>query len=399
MEKNLLQQELERIRRHHEVADLIDTNFHRNGYRFPAEPIGEAMTRYLLSRSYDPDPRGAAEARRSICGYYARAGVAVSPERILLTASSSESYSLLFNNLAAPGDNILLPRPTYPLFEYLAGFSHVEVRYYDLDPSKDFKIDANSMLREIDSRTRFIVLISPNNPTGRIAGPKEIETVIEIAASRGIAVICDEVFSEFLYDGASLTRPMKISSDRKSDLLLFTLNGISKMFASPDLKLSWIVVGGPEREASAAVETLEVANDMFLNCNSFSQFLLPVLFDSGDEFRNHMVTGIDRGRRALLERLTPPQFRLSTPNGGIHATVELCGLPAGYDDERFAVELLRNRHVYVHPGYLYGIEKGTFIVVSFLREYRSLVPGLDGVASFMQELSRSASPSRSGGAQ
>ncbi len=396
MEINLLQQELERIRRGHEVTDLIDTNFHRNGYRFPAEPIGEAMARYLRSRSYDPDPRGDPEARRAISGYYARAGVTVSPEKILLTASSSESYNLLFNNLAAPGDNILLPRPTYPLFEYLAGFNHLEVRYYDLDPSNDFEIDVNSILQEIDSQTRFLVLISPNNPTGRVAGAEEIEAVIDIAAARGVAVICDEVFSDFLYEGVPLVRPAKISDDRNNAPLVFTLNGISKMFASPDLKLSWIAVSGPPSAASAAVETLEVANDMFLNCNSFSQFLLPALFDSGDEFRNKMVTGIDRGRRALLERITPPLFRVSTPNGGIHATVELTGLPGGYDDERFAVELLQNRHVYVHPGYLYGIEKGSFIVVSFLREYRSLLRGLDGVSGFMRELSR-LSPSRSGG--
>lgn len=383
MEKNVLQQELERIRSQHEVLDLIDTNFHRNGYRFPPEPIADAMGRYLREHSYDPDPRGGVAAREAISAYYAAAGARVPADRLILTASSSESYNLLFNNFTAPGDNILLPRPTYPLFDYLAGFNRLEVRYYDLDPHREFRIDPGSVAQAIDSRTRFLVVISPNNPTGRVADAREITAVVDLAAERGLMLICDEVFSEFLYDGTRLARPTQPVPTRSRAPLVFTLNGISKMFALPDLKLSWVAVTGETQAAGDALERLEIANDMFLNCNSFSQFLLPDLFLLGDDFRRRMIAQIDRGRRALIEKFGAlPGFRLTPPTGGIHATVELVGLPEEWDDERFAVELLRSRHVYLHPGYFYGIEEGNYVVVSFLREYESFVRGLDAVASF-----------------
>jgi len=390
MEKNLLQHELERIRSEREVLDLIDTNFHRNGFRFPREPIADAMDRYLRGHSYDPDPRGSAAAREAISAYYAGQGARVSPDRLILTASSSESYNLLFNNFTAPGDNILLPRPTYPLFEYLAGFNHLEVRYYDLDPGRDFRIDVESVVKAIDSKTRFLVVISPNNPTGRVAVEEEISALVDVAADGGLMIICDEVFSEFLYDGTQLVRPMQAAEGHPRAPLIFTLNGISKMFALPDLKLSWIAATGDAPAAGEALERLEVANDMFLNCNSFTQFLLPSLFETGTDFRRSMIARIDTNRRLLIERFAAlPGVRLTPPNGGIHATVELSVLPDGWDDERFAVELLRRAAVYLHPGYLYGIESGAFVVLSFLREHESFVAGLDACAAAVGEFALS----------
>ncbi|WP_455381600.1 pyridoxal phosphate-dependent aminotransferase [Salinispira pacifica] len=392
MEKNTLQLELERARSQHEVIDLIDTNFHRNGFRFPPGPIEAAMSRYLRERSYDPDPRGSADARRAVGAYYARADSIVGPQQLILTASSSESYNLLFNNFTEPGDNILLPRPTYPLFEYLAGFNHLEARWYDLDPADGFRIDSASLEAAIDHRTRFIVLISPNNPTGRAADSDEVDRVVEIAGRRKVMLICDEVFSEFLYDGTPLVRPMDRAGRDESAPLVFTLNGISKMFALPDLKLSWIAVTGPVTAVEAAVDRLEVANDMFLNCNSFSQYLLPHLFESGADFVRGMVERLDASRRALLAGLSSlPQLRVTPPNGGIHATIGIEGLPAGWDDERVAVELLRREQVYVHPGYLYGIEDSTFIVVSFLHEPDSFARGLTRLCSSIGTICGAAS--------
>ena len=383
METNLLQQELERVRSSGEVNDLTDTNFHRNGYQFPAAPIADAMNRYLAERAYDPDPKGATSARESVSSYYHSRGLSVPADNLILTASSSESYNLLFMNFTSPGDNILLPRPTYPLFEYLAGFNHLEVRFYDMNPSNRYQIDLASLEACMDSKTRFVVLISPNNPTGRAADDSEIEGVVRLLARRGIMLIVDEVFSEFLYAGATLVRPAAVAPSCGYRGPIFTLNGISKMFASPDLKLGWIAVSGSGSAMKDAVDTLEIANDMFLNCNSFSQFLLPTLFDSGAAFQRDMVERLDRSRSVLVERVDAIDgARMTEPNGGIHCIIELDGY-GRWDDEQFAIELLRRKHVFVHPGYLYGIDSALCVVVSFLREHSALRAGMDAFADFV----------------
>jgi len=385
MDTNRLQQQLEQIRSLEPVNDLIDTNFHRNGLCFPSEPILQAMQGYLSGRLYEPDPKGDLGARSAICRYYAQHGVKIAEDRVLLTASSSESYNLLFNNFTSPGDNILLPRPTYPLFEYLADFNHLEVRYYDLDPEREYRIDLESISAALDERTRFFVLISPSNPVGRAASRDELQAALRLVLPHGIMVITDEVFSEFMYDRKPLARPAEIAAQAGLPGLLFTLNGISKMFASPDLKLGWIAVSGEPSAADAAVEKLEIAIDMFLNCNSFSQYLLPVMFRTGSQFQERMIAQLDRNRRALIERLSAvPRIRLTVPDSGIHCIIEVVGM-GDMDDEQFALELLRRKKVYVHPGYLYGIEDRLCVVVSFLRSEEALIAGLDAIAEFVRE--------------
>jgi len=385
MDTNRLQQELEQIRMLHPVNDLIDTNFHRNGLRFPSEPIAGAMRDYLANRLYEPDPKGDLRARAAICQYYAQHGVEIPEEHILLTASSSESYNLLFNNFTSPGDNILLPRPTYPLFEYLADFNHLEVRYYDLDPEREYHIDLQSIAAARDERTRFLVLISPSNPVGRAATREELQAALQLVLPQGIMIITDEVFSEFVYERKPLARPAEIAAEAGLPGLLFTLNGISKMFASPDLKLGWIAVSGESGAVDAAVEKLEIAIDMFLNCNSFSQFLLPVMFRTGSQFQERMIAQLDRNRKELIERLSSvPRIRLTVPDSGIHCIIEIVGM-GDMDDEQFALELLRRKKVYVHPGYLYGIEDRLCVVVSFLRSEEALIEGLDAIAELIGE--------------
>lgn len=420
MEKNRLQQELDALRaRGAEVIDLIDTNFHRNGYRLPDELLLPLLEEYVRGRMYSPDPKGSRVARESVSAYYARSGIAISPENIILTASSSESYNLLFNNLASPGDNVVLPAPTYPLFEFLAEFNRLEVRFYRMDDR--FRIDLESVAAVVDGRTRFLVVISPNNPTGQVAGETELRGLAEVAARVGASIISDEVFSEFLYPpygGPSGARdpgsprvagrlpsnptPPVAGGSGSADLGLprpaaiaggppvYTLNGISKMFASPDLKLSWIAVSGEPAGIAEPVDRLEIANDVFLNCSSLAQFILPSLFSKGGEFTREMVADLARKRDLLMAAVGGGSRPLSVvpPEGGIHVPLRIAsGSAAAVDDEEFSLALLRARGVYLHPGYFYGFAEAddSFLVVaSFLLRSDRLAEGLDRLSSFLE---------------
>jgi aspartate/methionine/tyrosine aminotransferase len=279
---------------------------------------------------------------------------------------------------------VALPRPGYPLFEYLAAYNHLETRFYDLDPSRSFAIDVESLETALNERTRLAVLISPNNPTGQIADPETVREVLETCMRRSVHLIADEVFSEFRYPvvptGSPSPLPAPAALPCGDGGLVFTLNGISKMFASPDLKLGWILVTGEHARAAEAVEVLELANDMYLSCNSFSQFLLPRLFSDCRPFVSSMVRRLDANRRLVVDTLsTAAGVRLVEPRGGIHC---MLGIP-GRDDEQTAVDLVRRERVYTHPGYLYGIEQGSFLVLSFLAAEPRLQTGLQRLVRYV----------------
>jgi len=394
METNPLQQELDRRRgRGDEVIDLVDSNFHRNGHRFPESVLAGLFSDYLRNRSYAPEPKGDRRAREAISEFYRHSGVPIDADSILITASTSESYSLLFTSLADGGDNILLPRPTYPLFEYLAELSRLEVRYYDMPRAHRFAIDPDSVAAQIDGRTRFLVIISPSNPTGRISTEDELASALALCDGQKISLVFDEVFSEFRYAGSpqsrsgSLPRPAGLAAS----VPVFTLNGISKMFACPDLKLAWIAATGPARLLSPAMDRLEIANDTFLNCSSLSQSILPGLFAEGGSFTSGMVTEVDAGRRLLLESLSSagPAVRVVEPVGGIHCVLDIDARGRFADDEDFAVSLLRETGVYLHPGYFYGMDDEgdgrVRAVVTFLKERRALARGLSLMKAFLSD--------------
>jgi len=380
METNRLEQAHMRASRNGRLIDLIDTNFHANGFYFPQDILTEAAAAYFPSRHYDPDPRGARPARDAIAAYYRGVGIPAAADEILVTASSSESYNLIFNNLCKPGDNIVLPTPGYPLFEYLASFNHVEPRFYRLDPKENFRLDASAVEEAVDARTRLCVLISPNNPTGMSAGRAEIEALLEVCRKHRLTLVCDEVFSEFIYEKRPLARPAALADD----VLVLTLNGISKMFACPDLKLSWILLRGPASQAEQVRGELEFANDMYLNCSSLTQAILPSLFERGDTFQRDMVQTIDQNRQLLISALdSVEELMLHRPTSGIHALFELRGTQWD-DDEDFAVDLLEEQACYLHPGYLYGMDAGVYGVVSFLKERSALSEGLERLVAMVR---------------
>ncbi|GAB4189142.1 MAG: pyridoxal phosphate-dependent aminotransferase [Roseiflexaceae bacterium] len=344
--------------------DLTSSNPTQQGLLFPPEILREAAERYWATRRYSPDPRGLPAAREAVVRAYASRSpaLALAPEDVFITASTSEAYGLLFALLTDPGDNVLAPVVSYPLFEYLAAIYRVELRPYGLDEARGWQINETSLRLQADERTRAVLLISPHNPTGMI-----VQAPLASLAQLGLPVICDEVFAEFTYQ-APATPPL---GALHPELPVFHLNGISKLFALPDLKLGWIALSGPDRERYTG--RLELLNDTFLGANTLTQSMLPDLFARGAPFVAAMRERVARSLDLALELLAGCQrLRVRPPDGGYYLFPEVLG----WQDEETLVLHLLERGVLVHPGYFYGYESGAHIMISCLTEPDRLAEGL-----------------------
>jgi aspartate/methionine/tyrosine aminotransferase len=345
--------------------DLTSSNPTHQGLIFPPDVLREAADRYLRARRYDPDPRGALAAREAIVRYYAgrRPPLSLATDDLFITASTSEAYGLLFALLAAPGDNVLAPAVSYPLFEYLAAIYHVELRSYELDEANGWRIDPSSLFAQVDERTRAVLIISPHNPTGMV-----VQAAQPALAQLSLPVICDEVFAEFTYR-APATPPL---GALHPELPIFHLNGISKMFALPDLKLGWIALGGPASERYGA--RLELLNDTFLGANALTQAMLPGLFAEGWPFVEAQRARVRANLDLALSLLAGNQLlRAHPPDGGYY----LFPAVSGCDDEEQLVVQLLDHGVLVHPGFFYGYERGAHLMISCLTEPSRLAEGLE----------------------
>ncbi|HWQ13065.1 MAG TPA: pyridoxal phosphate-dependent aminotransferase [Roseiflexaceae bacterium] len=353
--------------------DLTSSNPTHQGLLFPPDVLRAAAERYWAARRYDPDPRGLPAARATVARYYAgrTPPLPVTPEDIFITASTSEAYSLLFALLAGPGDNVLAPAVSYPLFDYLAAAHALELRPYALDEGRGWRIDPASLRLQADERTRAVLVISPHNPTG-----VTVHAALPSLAALGLPVICDEVFAEFPY-AAPAAPPL---GALHPELPVFHLNGISKMFALPDLKLGWIALSGPARERYA--ERLEVLNDTFLGASTLIQTMLPELFAHGGPFVDTMRARVRASLDMALAILgRSGRVRARAPDGGYYLFPAVEGW---HDEEELALHLL-SRGVLVHPGYFYGYERGTHIMISCLTEPARLRAGLERLVEAVEE--------------
>ena len=334
--------------------DLASSNPTHQGLLFPPSILDDASAEYWRARQYNPDPRGLPSARGAISAYYADRSLAVDPEQIFITASTSEAYVLLFALLAEPGDNILAPDVTYPLFEFLAAVHHVELRTYHMREADRWAIDERSLLDCADARTRAVLIVSPHNPTGMV-----ITRPVAALAELGLPVVCDEVFAPFTYAVAAVPPFATLHPE----LPVFHLNGISKLFALPDLKLGWAALN--ERAYSTWGDRLELLNDTFLGANSLTQHMLPAFFREGWPFVEAMAArvraNLDEGIRQLS---TCPHVVVHPPDGGYYLFPRVLGEP---DEESLVLRLLE-AGLNVHPGYFYGDVPGTHLMLSALTE-------------------------------
>ena len=345
--------------------DLTSSNPTHQGLLFPPEILRAAAEPYWTTRRYEPDPHGLLAARSSIADYYAQRArpLQISTEDVYITASTSEAYGLLFALLTEPGDNVLAPDVTYPLFEYLAGIYHVELRPYLLDEARGWQINPNSLHAQCDARTRAVLVISPHNPTGMI-----VQTPIPALDDLGLPVICDEVFAEFAYR-APHAPPF---GALHPGLPVFHLNGISKMFALPDMKLGWIALNPPAAERYS--ERLEMLNDTFLGANSLTQSMLPALFAQSGAFVDEIRSRIRANLDLALEMLSGcARLSAQPPDGGYYLFPQVVDW-AG-DEESLILHLLEHG-VLAHPGYFYNYERGAHLMISCLTEPAKLQKGL-----------------------
>lgn len=350
------------------VLDLTASNPTECGFEYNGEAILTSLAN-PAALTYSPDPKGLLSARQAVTGYYAERGAAVPPEDVLLTTSTSEAYSFLFRVLCNPGDSVLVPAPSYPLFEFLADVGDVRVVPYPLVYDYGWQMDFHALEQAITPTTRAVVVVHPNNPTGHFTSREEAARLGALCAARGLALLADEVFLDF----ALREQPIRTMATN-SQALTFTLSGISKICGLPQMKAAWIVASGPQELKTQLLARLEVVADTFLSMNAPVQHALPALLELRAGFQRQALARL-RNNLAELDRQLAAQKACSRLKceGGWYAVLRV---PATRPDEDLAIGLLDSRGVYLHPGHFYDFPSDGFVVVSLLTPQGDFAEGV-----------------------
>jgi aspartate/methionine/tyrosine aminotransferase len=345
------------------VLDLTESNPTRAGIVYP-EGFLNALADPRAA-VYEPEPFGLSAARELIAREYH----AQSPESVVLTASTSEAYSWLFKLLCDPGDEVLAPRPSYPLFDYLAALESVAVRPYGLFYDHGaWCIDFHTIKRELNERTRAIVLVNPNNPTGNFIAGHELRELTALCAARGIAIISDEVFRDY----AIARRPESaLTAGGVGEALTFTLHGLSKAVGLPQMKLAWMIASGREDLVRGAMQRLEMIADTYLSAGTPVQCALPALLALRAPVQGQILGRL----RENLEFLGTCGLRVLNVEAGWYAIV------AHGNGDGFAELLLKERDVLVQPGYFYDFEEAGYLVLSLLTRPEAFREGAGRIVS------------------
>lgn len=351
-----------------EVLDLTESNPTQAGLQYASDTL-EALAA-TQSLRYDPDPAGISVARLAVSGYYSQRGHAVPVNRILLTASTSEAYAYLFKLLADAGDEILTPQPSYPMFEFLAALESVRAVPYPLLYQDGWELNFAELEHAITSRSRAIILVNPNNPTGSFLKRRELERLLQICTGRDLAIISDEVFSDYTFGPDE--RRMDTLVD-VADVPTFCLSGLSKVVGLPQMKLGWMVASGPGRQV--AFERLELIADTYLSVATPVQAGLARLLAEGTGVREQ-IRGRVRNNLVLLQSHVGANAacRVLEVEGGWYATLQV---PRTRSEENWVLELLEHDDVLVQPGYFYDFESEAFLVLSLLTEPATFEAGLE----------------------
>ncbi len=311
---------------------------------------------------YEPDPKGLRAAREAVARYYADKGARVDPEQIVLTASTSEAYSHLFKLLCDPGDQVLVPEPSYPLFGWLTSLDCVQAVPYPLHFDGEWHLDEGSLRTALDAapRARALLIVNPGNPTGAFLKTSERSFLDELCAARGLALISDEVFADF----AAAADPRRVATVAgESAVLSFALSGLSKVAGLPQLKLGWCAVSGPAAEARRAALRLELIADTYLGVSGPVQHAAGALLEGRRAFQAKLRERL-AANFATLAAARPPaaSWNLLPREGGWSA---ILSVPRSRTEEEHALALL-DRGLLVHPGYFFDFQSGAYLVASLL---------------------------------
>lgn len=355
------------------LEDLTISNPTQVGIDYPAATLLSALHDPRLL-AYEPTANGFAEARRAIAAWHG----GLDPERLILAGSTSEAYGWLFKLLCEPGEAVLAPRPSYPLFDCLAGLDSVRLEHYTLLETDGWRIDFEQIERTASSSVRALILVNPNNPTGSYVHEDDWATLLELAARRDWAVISDEVFFDYQWRPAA----RRTGFDDHSGALVFTLSGLSKSIGLPQMKLGWVHVAGPDRLRNEALERLEWIADAYLPVSAPVQHAARHWLGAGrviqDSIRRRCLASLDALHDAVSRN---PELRLMEPEAGWSAVIEA---PRVLTDEQWSIEMV-NAGYQVQPGYFYDFEKEGRLVVSLLARPEQLAAGVRALSEIARK--------------
>jgi alanine-synthesizing transaminase len=369
--RNRLTEALEEVQsRGSRVLDLTLSNPTRAGLHFDESRILKSLAS-AQAMDYDPQPKGLRSAREAVAAYYqtVHGTPQFDPEKLILTTSTSEGYSFVFRLLCNPGDELLVPKPSYPLFEFLADLQDVKLIPYPLIYDHGWQKDFPSLQKLVTTRTRAVIVVHPNNPTGSYVHPHEQESLNGFCRENKLALIADEVFLDYAHNGV----PQR-SFTANRDVLTFTLSGVSKICALPQMKVAWIVSSGPPAEVETAQARLEVISDTYLSMNAPIQWALPTFLEQRKSIQqqllNRVLSNLTELDRQLAAQTTCERLAVE---GGWYAVLRI---PVTQTDEELAVDLLRRKSVLVHPGHFYDFPADGYLVLSLITPRADFAEGI-----------------------
>ena len=362
-ETNALNKAIEDLRKRGiDILDLTASNPTSCGFLYPEGIL--SVLNSLDNLHYHPDACGMEKSRQAVAQYYAHRKLPLSCRDIILTASTSEAYSFLMRLLVNPGERVLVPKPSYPLFQFLLDINDVQVEYYPLVYEREsWHLDCQALERCVDSKTRAIILVNPNNPTGSYITQAELKFLNEFCRKHQMSIISDEVFFEYsLYPGDA------ISCAGNQTALTFVLGGLSKTLGLPQMKCAWILASGPQLVLQESLARLEIIADTYLSVNTPVQNALGFWLDHAPEFQGQIVSRVKENYQWLSMRLKEHAPLLSSVSllslqGGWYATLRI---PAVKSEEEWVLEFLREDHVSVYPGYFFDFDREAYIILSLL---------------------------------
>ncbi|MFZ0795499.1 MAG: pyridoxal phosphate-dependent aminotransferase [Candidatus Korobacteraceae bacterium] len=369
-----------------ELLDLSASNPTTIGLQYRDDVLLRALAdREALQ--YEPQPKGLLAARAAIAAYYAERGSAVSPDDLLLTTSTSEGYSFVFRLLCDPGDALLVPSPSYPLFDFLADIQDVKLFPYELVYDHGWQMDFASLhgamkrAETAGARCRAVLVVHPNNPTGSYVKPQEAEELERVCAESGLAIIADEVFLDY---SLSQAKPLTFSAQREA--LTFTLSGLSKISALPQMKVAWIAVSGPPVLKAEALARLELIADTYLSMNAPVQLAVPTMLEERHSVQAQLMQRVRENLRELDARLAAQKLchRLQV-EGGWYAVLRV---PATCPDEELAIALIQRKDVLVQPGHFYDFPAEGFLVISLITPPEVFRTGLTRILEYVATVGR-----------